>query len=209
MKNKNHDILNPPLDPPLTYLTVTSGIHWRNPANTTYWPNVVVMLGHRLWLWASNTATLGERLVLVKKFPEKHEQLTQVSDWRWSTICHASPTLSQHWGNVLTGELTWEVHSPIPGISTLQWANASLTLGQRRRRWPSIKPALVQCSVLTVSHSPDKMSMDWHLGRTLLRPWHWSVTLAPPDEWSCLSMSVIPTEVTSYWACAQGSSCVC
>ena len=53
----------------------TSGCKVGIPANTRHWPNAAVMLGHRLRLWPSITAALGQCLVFARILPYPYRGL--------------------------------------------------------------------------------------------------------------------------------------
>ena len=55
----------------------------------------------------------------------------------WSSVVDGGPTLNQHWSNILCQQPCSR-----PNTNPRHSPNAGLMLGQRRRRWPNIKPAL-------------------------------------------------------------------
>ena len=66
--------------------------------------------------------------------------------WCWANVVDDGPTSNQHWVNVFlfAGITVQAFHQRFPANS---WRppNVYLMLGQRRRRWSSIKSTLVQC----------------------------------------------------------------
>ena len=89
---------------------------------------VILMLAHRQRLWPSNKPALS----IVSRYVEP------ISVYRWPNVHDVGPTLHQHRRTFA------EVQADRPpcSVDTAHLTTAGLMLVHRRRRWPSIKPAM-------------------------------------------------------------------
>ena len=123
--------------------------HWVNvlyflginciPANMRHWPNVGLLLGHRLRRWPNSKPTLGKRLMFARYM--SHQSTEKIRNKH-----DVGPMLCQHriqWTNISPafGQCAVLVHQNTAFIRNRH--NVLPMLSQHPRRWPTINPALV------------------------------------------------------------------
>ena len=129
----------------------------------------LIFLTHRLRRWANISPVLGYRVItdgrptlthlLFKAscwYYSQHEVgLLTTVEWILTSTGDAGPTFNRHWVGV---GLHCHTRSP---VNTRLWTSAGFMLGQRRRRWARIEPALGQR--LVFAGSVDRPHLCFHI----------------------------------------------
>ena len=101
-----------------------------NPAKTSFWTNVDLLLVHRLRRWPNIKTKLGERIGLARKLPQQT---------RHDTV----PVITRHWANVLAEVYNCSIRIPVCGCNVYSqvWLNAHLRV-QFTLSWLHCRPTL-------------------------------------------------------------------
>ena len=137
------------------------------PMNMGCSPNVLSMLGHRLQLW-----------------PNINPILCGTSYVCWVSLICSTKTHQKLQKN---SSLTWHWHvrfSTRPTANTMRWPNTDMMLGQRRRRWANIIPALGQFLALA-DRLDDALWVIWESLKSQIMVWRgrYGRWWEAKDEW--------------------------
>ena len=129
-------------------------------SNMRLWPNVGLLLAHRLRRWANISPVLGVVFDVTPNVGQRHRRQANINP---SFVQSIVRVLQPAWSRPTDyGWMNTSQHrSP---ANTRRWTSAGFMLGQRRRWWARIGPALGQRwdkdDLVTVDHLPG--SKSWH-----------------------------------------------
>ena len=116
-------------------------------SNTRRWPNVGLLLAHRLWRWANISPVLGYCVVFdaTLNVGQRHRRPANITLGPMSQHSLKVYSLKER---LYRGVLCWARRSAWPSdyqgvIIKIHISNNISVTGQRREQWPSIQPTLV------------------------------------------------------------------